>query len=219
MMMMMTGRVLLVLALCVLWCGIAGGGGCSETAPAEEAPVSVTLQEKNVQPENTTVVGVDQNGKTETSQEATESSVQDIQTAGAKAADPSPEPKSGEKASETANTTTEDSKDKTKEEEEEVNQDEEEGDDENEENEEEDEDDEEGEKEEKDEKDDNSTTKEMSTGVQEQQSLSSGAEGTSNKTKLKSTQTTDSEDGSTAASHTTSPLLLLLLVAAAVVAA
>ncbi|RNC56392.1 mucin-associated surface protein (MASP) [Trypanosoma cruzi] len=28
--MMMTGRVLLVCALCVLWCG-AGGGGCSET--------------------------------------------------------------------------------------------------------------------------------------------------------------------------------------------
>ncbi|EAN85610.1 mucin-associated surface protein (MASP), putative, partial [Trypanosoma cruzi] len=29
-MMTMTGRVLLVCALCVLWCG-AGGGGCSET--------------------------------------------------------------------------------------------------------------------------------------------------------------------------------------------
>ncbi|PWV03446.1 Mucin-associated surface protein (MASP) [Trypanosoma cruzi] len=30
--MMMTGRVLLVCALCVLWCG-AGGGGCSEPTP------------------------------------------------------------------------------------------------------------------------------------------------------------------------------------------
>ncbi|EKF26554.1 mucin-associated surface protein (MASP), putative [Trypanosoma cruzi marinkellei] len=58
----------------------------------------------------------------------------------------------------------------------------------------------------------------MLAGGQEQPSLSSGAEGASNKTNPNSTQTTD---GSTAVSHTTSPLLLLLLVAcaAAVVAA
>ncbi|KAF8300192.1 putative Mucin-associated surface protein (MASP) [Trypanosoma cruzi] len=39
MMMMMTGRVLLVCALCVLWCG-AGGSGRAETSP--EAPGGVS---------------------------------------------------------------------------------------------------------------------------------------------------------------------------------
>ncbi|EKF28835.1 hypothetical protein MOQ_007403, partial [Trypanosoma cruzi marinkellei] len=42
--MMMTGRVLLVCALCVLWCG-AGGGGCSETSsvPENGKPREVTI--------------------------------------------------------------------------------------------------------------------------------------------------------------------------------
>ncbi|KAF8298343.1 Mucin-associated surface protein (MASP), putative, partial [Trypanosoma cruzi] len=40
--MMMTGRVLLVCALCVLWCG-AGGGGCSEAPQVSQEITHVNV--------------------------------------------------------------------------------------------------------------------------------------------------------------------------------
>ncbi|KAF8279988.1 Mucin-associated surface protein (MASP), subgroup S058 [Trypanosoma cruzi] len=63
MMMMMTGRVLLVCALCVLWCGVCGGGRAEATpVPPDKTP------EKDPQKEKVTVGGaggVDENGKQE----------------------------------------------------------------------------------------------------------------------------------------------------------
>ncbi|EKG08250.1 mucin-associated surface protein (MASP), putative, partial [Trypanosoma cruzi] len=58
----MTGRVLLVCALCVLWCCICGGG-CSEAAPA--LPVTgVTGNGNNLEGKNNTTDGVGGGGPT-----------------------------------------------------------------------------------------------------------------------------------------------------------
>ncbi|RNC52741.1 mucin-associated surface protein (MASP) [Trypanosoma cruzi] len=53
---MMAGRVLLVCALCVLWCG-AGDGGCSEAAPTLPG-TGVTDNGNNLESKNNTTDGV-----------------------------------------------------------------------------------------------------------------------------------------------------------------
>ncbi|ESS61560.1 mucin-associated surface protein (MASP) [Trypanosoma cruzi Dm28c] len=59
---MMTGRVLLVCALCVLWCGVCGGG-CSETAPVLLG-TGVTGNGNNPEGKNNTTDGVGGGGPT-----------------------------------------------------------------------------------------------------------------------------------------------------------
>ncbi|EKG00068.1 mucin-associated surface protein (MASP), putative [Trypanosoma cruzi] len=65
MMMMMTGRVLLVCALCVLWCGVCCGGRAESTLDSPD-----TAPENDSQKEKVTVggAGVDQNGKQKVTQ-------------------------------------------------------------------------------------------------------------------------------------------------------
>ncbi|EKF28100.1 mucin-associated surface protein (MASP), putative, partial [Trypanosoma cruzi marinkellei] len=228
--MMMTGRVLLVCALCVLWCGVCGGDG---TPPASDTAVTENetqiLNGSSPKPSFTGVSGGDDkkpqnvSGSSQTTsgtggsgeganRQFVNSTIIDGAGGGGnhgQVAEPSkavveaetpilsPEVKVGEEALKTTESVTEEKKEK-EEEEEEVQEEverEEEGDDD------EEEDEEKGEKEEKEGEDDKenvtSAQKGMSAGGQEQPSLSSGAEGASNKTKLNSTQTTD---GSTTAS-------------------
>ncbi|EKF38870.1 mucin-associated surface protein (MASP), putative [Trypanosoma cruzi marinkellei] len=217
-MMMMTGRVLWVCALCVLWCGVCGGGGTSPTTPGAGAsgdgknPQNVSGSSqipsgsasgsgRNLQINNRTTDGAGVDGN---HGQAAETSVKDAPEA---AANPTKEVETETNASQAAQAVKEDEEEEEEKEEEEVVDDGEE-----------DEDDDEDEEEEEEEEEENvtSTTKGMSAGVQEQPSLPSGAEGASNKTNLNSTQ---KPDGSTAVSHTTSPLLLLVVACAAAVVA
>ncbi|RNC32744.1 mucin-associated surface protein (MASP), partial [Trypanosoma cruzi] len=232
--MMMTGRVLLVCALCVLWCG-ACCGGCSEIPPAPETGVSDDGKDSKI--ENKSVVSVgedDQTGKPRVSETAAPL-VPEVPVAGVTQTQ-------GAQASGTM----EQNKKKTNENDEEEEESEEEAEDEageykgN----------EMKEKEEDSKEAVTSTTMGIPADGQEQQILSSGAEGASNITNPNSTQTTGDgdpaadgagtaegkqnenkdanpketpveatatktttvttgdSDGSTAVSHTTSPLLL-----------
>ncbi|ESS56177.1 mucin-associated surface protein (MASP) [Trypanosoma cruzi Dm28c] len=249
MMMMMTGRVLLVCALCVLWCG-AGGGGCSEIPPAPETGVSDNGKDSKI--ENKSVVSGedDQTGKSRVSETAA-SLVPEVPVAGVTQTH-------GAQALGTMELNKKKTNEKDEEEEEEEEEEEAEDEDEareykgNEMKEEKEEDSKEAV---------TSTTNGMSADGQEQQILSSGAEGASNITNPNSTQTTGDDDpaadgagtadekqnenkdanpkktpveatamktttattgdsdGSTAVSHTTSPLLLLIVVVACAAAA
>ncbi|PWU86321.1 Mucin-associated surface protein (MASP) [Trypanosoma cruzi] len=241
--MMMTGRVLLVCALCVLWCG-ACGGGCSEKSQVSKDITSVNVNGPKTDDNSTGGAG----GGPQSGQSA-ESQPEGVLVLDATGAEMKktikPEAKVSstvdvEKKNEEETQGVEDVGKKkngdkgTKEEEEE---------------------------EEKHEDAATGTTGGIPAGTEEQPSLPSGAEGASNKTNPKSTQTTgDSDpaadgagtaeekqnenkdanpketpvtatamktttattgdgDSSTAVSHTTSPLLLLLVVACAAAAA
>ncbi|EKG00247.1 mucin-associated surface protein (MASP), putative, partial [Trypanosoma cruzi] len=205
-MMTMTGRVLLVCALCVLWCGACGGGR------AETSPVSPgTPPEKKPQEEEEPVGGAGggvKNGEQKVTQAAAPkgSELQELSPGPSQATQPGG-------ASVTSSTTT-DSKDQN------AQEDKKEGEDEQEEGEEEELEEEEEEKkiqQENEEREEESrgeeksnekkeeevkkheeavtgTTNEMSTGSQKQPSLSSGTEGASNITNPKSTQTTGDDD-------------------------
>ncbi|PWV21265.1 Mucin-associated surface protein (MASP) [Trypanosoma cruzi] len=183
--MMMAGRVLLVCALCVLWCG-AGGGGCSEAAPAVPG-TGVSGNGNNLESKNNTTDGVGGGrsiGQQATSQ-AAGSLVQNLPGTEAESA-----LRTGAKESGTAEEKIENKKKTENGENEEANQDTDE--------EEEKEDDgkeEEGEEERKEEeKDDTSTTKTKSAGGQEEPILSSRVEEASNKTKPQRTQKTGNKD-------------------------
>ncbi|ESS62023.1 mucin-associated surface protein (MASP) [Trypanosoma cruzi Dm28c] len=234
--MMMTGRVLLVCALCVLWCG-ACGGGCSETSQVSQD-----------------ITPVHENGhKTDNSTGGAGGGPQSGQLA-----ELQPEGVSVQRATGVGTATKPDAKlspgapdarrrnqDQTQEAEDVVGTDDEQ------------EPKEEEEDEEKHEDAATGTTNEIPAGTEEQPSLPSGTEGASNITNPKSTQTTGDDDpaadgagtreekqnenkdanpketpvtaaamktttattgdsdGSTAISHTTSPLLLLLVFACA----
>ncbi|PBJ78528.1 mucin-associated surface protein [Trypanosoma cruzi cruzi] len=245
--MMMTGRVLLVCALCVLWCG-AGGGGCSEAAPV--LPVTgVTGNDNNLESKNNTTDGIgggSPTGRKAATQPAA-ASVQKVPGTKEESA-----PKTGAEVLRTAEETIE-NKDTMKKEGEAdrelKDEDKEEG-----------EEDDGGEKKKQEGKDDTSTTKTKSAVGQEEPISPSGTEKASNKTKPQSTQTTGDKDpaadgagtqvekqnenkeanpkktpveatamktttpttgdsdGSTAVPHTTSPLLLLLVVSCAAAA-
>ncbi|EKF30725.1 mucin-associated surface protein (MASP), putative [Trypanosoma cruzi marinkellei] len=247
--MMMTGRVLLVCALCVLWCGGAGGGGCTETTTSNVAPDT----EKNLQSKDNTIRGAEVNGNNGQPADLhrAEASVSDVKKAEAvpgAAAQPAAqatEAMEEKKGSKDEKTQKEIDADTKKQIEDDVKYDEENKND-NEKDDEEKQEEEEEEKEDADEEDVKQkedeekkkegnvtgTTKGMSAGSQEQPISPSDAEGASNQTKPKNTQTpveatfikhttatTGDSDGSTAVSHTTSPLLLLLLVACAAVVA
>ncbi|KAF8302414.1 Mucin-associated surface protein (MASP), subgroup S070 [Trypanosoma cruzi] len=203
--MMMTGRVLLVCALCVLWCGVCGGG-CSETTPASPAFLDNTSDGKPQNDSTGVAGGGVQNGQ----QAAPQAPAAASTTSGLPAApaSPSPAPQSGGEASETASATTdnkvqngegkkkEEKKEEVedKEEKEEHEEDEEEEEKEEEEDEEEEEDDTKEEEETKKEEAVTSTREGISAGGQEQPSLSSGAEGASNITNPNSTPTTGDDD-------------------------
>ncbi|KAF8299975.1 Mucin-associated surface protein (MASP), subgroup S061 [Trypanosoma cruzi] len=215
--MMMTGRVLLVCALCVLWCG-AGGGGCSEPTP--DLPGTQSEDRKTPKNEKETIGGAGGNGltgKPAASQE-TSSPVQiEMGTGAGAATNSSPALKPGkQQASAILTPKTENNNEKTKEkgtreEEEEIQEEEEEDDEEEDEHKEIDKNDEnkeEGETKEEKEADDKAekheekkkedagtgTTEGMSAGSQEQPISPSGAEGASNNTNLKSTKTAGDDD-------------------------
>ncbi|RNC51381.1 mucin-associated surface protein (MASP), partial [Trypanosoma cruzi] len=198
-MMMVTGRLLLLCALCVLWCGVCGGG-CSEAAPA--LPGTEPEDNKRKGENNTTdnVGGGGPTGQPAVTQPAAGS----VPVSGIEA-ESALQPAA--KASGTANATTENNKNTTKKEDKADNEelkDEEKEDEEEEEGEEEEDevevDDgkkkkEETEEEKKqEEKDDTSTTERISEGGQEDPILSSRVEEASNKTKPQSTQTTGDKD-------------------------
>ncbi|KAF8303664.1 Mucin-associated surface protein (MASP), subgroup S061 [Trypanosoma cruzi] len=199
--MMVTGRLLLLCALCVLWCG-AGGGGCSEAAP--EAPaVGVTDNGNNLEGKNNTTDGVGAVGPTGQQAASQPAAPPSVPVSGT---EEESEPRTGEqalqpaaKASEVANDTTkkgEADKDNELKEEDDDEDEEEEEEDEEEEEEEDDGNEEEygGEEKKEEEKDDTSTTKRISEGGQEEPILSSRVEEASNKTKPQSTQTTGEKD-------------------------
>ncbi|EAN83985.1 Mucin-associated surface protein (MASP) [Trypanosoma cruzi] len=189
--MMMTGRALLVCALCVLWCG-AGGGGRAEAAPP--AP-SGSTPEKSTKKDNATVVDAEggvQNDK-QAAPQAPALTAPGLQGEEAEApARPSQQPGGASKA---ANTTTDNTDHNTDDEKREEEQQEEEDEEEDEEGEEEEQDEEDGTKEEetKKEKVVASTTGEMSAVSREQPSLSSGTARASNITDSNSTQTTGND--------------------------
>ncbi|EAN91581.1 Mucin-associated surface protein (MASP) [Trypanosoma cruzi] len=192
--MMMTGRVLLVCALCVLWCG-AGAGGCSEAAPTLPG-TGVTDNGNNPEGKNNTTDGVGGGGpigQQAASQAAAPSSVP-VPGAEAESA-----PKTGAQALGPAEETIKKNEKTENGENEEGNQDadeEDEGEDEEEVEEkvEEEVDDGKEEEGEEEEKDGTSTTKRISEGGQEEPILSSRVEEASNKTKPQSTQTTGDKD-------------------------
>ncbi|ESS62569.1 mucin-associated surface protein (MASP) [Trypanosoma cruzi Dm28c] len=241
--MMMTGRVLLVCALCVLWCG-AGGGGSSD--PAQVSQDITFGKDNNPKNDNNSRGGAGGGPKSDQLAGSLPAgvSVQDATGAEMKKAI-----KPEAKVSPTADAVrrnqdrTQGAEDVGKKKNGDMGTKEEE------------------EEEEKKEEAATGTTNEMSAGGQEQPIVSSGAEGASNITNPKSTQTTEDDDpaadgagtreekqnenkdanpketpvtaaatktttattgdsdGSTAVSHTTSPLLLLLVVACAAAAA
>ncbi|EKF32283.1 mucin-associated surface protein (MASP), putative [Trypanosoma cruzi marinkellei] len=212
--MMMTGRVLWVCALCVLWCGVCSGGGKSSPSAVN------TVTENETQNVNGTTVDKGSNQGDKFSALQAESSATVVRDAAAPLPQ-APPPLEGEaKATGNSETVKLDTKNGKQQEDGEEEEEEEEEEDEDGEDEEEEEEEEEEEDEEEDEEGEGDDVKEnvtgsqkgMSAGGQEQPSLSSGAEGASNKTNLNSTQTTD---GSTTASHSTSPVLLLVVACAA----
>ncbi|EKF29453.1 mucin-associated surface protein (MASP), putative [Trypanosoma cruzi marinkellei] len=211
--MMMTGRVLLVCALCVLWCG-AGSGGSAETTQVPSVPLSQDVDGPEIK--NDTLHGSAGTGVQTDNQAALQKAA--AQTLPQKEPEPEPEAKAALRTQAKASgTEIQGTAENELQKEDENGEDEEVEEGEDEEGEEEEE--EEGAKEEKDDEKDTNTTKRMSAGGQEPTSLTSVEEGASNKTNLKNTQTLDDSDSSTAASHTTSPLLLLLVFACAAAAA
>ncbi|RNC32344.1 mucin-associated surface protein (MASP) [Trypanosoma cruzi] len=179
--MMMTGRVLLVCALCVLWC-CAGGGGCSEAAPVVPG-TGVTGNGNNPESKNNTTDGVGGDGQT--GQKAvTQPAAGSVQKVPGTEAESAPKP--GAQVSGTAEETIE-KKDTTKKEDE----DEEEGKDEDKE---EGEEDDGGEEKKEKEEDDTSTTEGKSAIGQEEPISPSGTVKASNKTQPQSTQTTGDKD-------------------------
>ncbi|RNE98216.1 mucin-associated surface protein (MASP) [Trypanosoma cruzi] len=187
--MMMAGRVLLVCALCVLWCG-ACGGGCSEATPDSPG----TPPEKNPQKEEGAVVvvgDVDPKSKTVAPKEPTPTG-SELRASPAKSLQIT-QPGGGPSETKSATTDNKGQNTQDKNEEKEKGADEEE--ELEEEGEEEEEEDDKKEKEEtKKEEADTSTAEVTSAGGQEQPSLSSAAEGASNITNPNSTQTTGDED-------------------------
>ncbi|RNC38623.1 mucin-associated surface protein (MASP), partial [Trypanosoma cruzi] len=203
MMMTMTGRVLLVCALCVLWCG-AGGGVRAETPQG----FSGNPSEKGTKNDNATSVRAgkgDQSGQKAEPQETSPTGSGSPEAAPG----PSPAPKPGGEASDPTNTTTESTDQKQEEKKEQKNEEAKDGEEDEEEEEEEEEEgeeeEEEGEEEDgakengetKKEETDTGTTERTLAGGQEQPSLSSAAEGASNITNPNSTPTTG--DGDSAA--------------------
>ncbi|KAF5217701.1 Mucin-associated surface protein (MASP) subgroup S061 [Trypanosoma cruzi] len=202
--MMMTGRVLLVCALCVLWCG-AGGGGCSEKAKV--SPASPPVNDSVPKNDNNSTGGAgrgSQSGQSKALQE--KSSPEQGATGAGVAMTIKPEAK----APGTADAEKKD-KDQTQEAEDvggKKDEEQEPNEEEKEEEEEEEQVEEEGEEEEKEEKRNGKkeeeekkhedagtgTTEGMSAGSEEQPILSSGAEGASNKTNPNSTPTTGDND-------------------------
>ncbi|EKF28272.1 mucin-associated surface protein (MASP), putative, partial [Trypanosoma cruzi marinkellei] len=198
---MMTGRVLLVCALCVLWCG-AGSGGSAETTHSDSA----SQEDKGPEIVNDTLHGAGTVVQTDNQAVSQKAAAQPMQQKEPKAEpDVQTEPKTalqtGAQASGAEIQGTGKNEQQTEDEsvEEEVDEEEDEEDDgeeeEGEEGEEDEKDDDdkednEAEKKEKEGKDTN-TTKRMSADGQEPTSLTSGEEGASNKTNLKNTQTLD----------------------------
>ncbi|KAF8300073.1 Mucin-associated surface protein (MASP), subgroup S061 [Trypanosoma cruzi] len=199
---MMTGRVLLVCALCVLWCGV-GGGGCSEKAkvPPSSPPVNDSVP-KNDNNSTGGAGGGGQSGQSKVLQEksspeqgATGAGVEKAITHEAKAPGTADAEKKNEGQTQEAEDVGEkkgkEQETKEEEEEEEEEQVEEEGE------EEEEEEKRNGKKEEEEKKKEDAgtgTTEGMSTGSEEQPISPSGAEGASNKTNLKGTQTPGNGD-------------------------
>ncbi|KAF8290251.1 Mucin-associated surface protein (MASP), subgroup S061 [Trypanosoma cruzi] len=193
---MMTGRVLLVCALCVLWCGVCGGGlaettqGLLDTASEEsESPkknkdTGGSAGKDGPTAETKAPQAADRGSKEqEGTVEQAAASVPGVTGAGA-GMETAPQP--GREATESAKGTRGNKEETKKEEESEKEL--EEGEEEEEEKKEE-----EREKEKKEE-DDTDAKKGISADSQEQRSLPSGAEGASNQTKPKSAQTTDVND-------------------------
>ncbi|EKF37592.1 mucin-associated surface protein (MASP), putative, partial [Trypanosoma cruzi marinkellei] len=193
--MMMTGRVLMVCALCVLWCG-AGSGGSSETTPLEPA----SQDDKGPKTVNDTPGGAGKGVQTdkqaalqteaaqslpqkEPKAKAEPTLITEAQSSGNEKQGPEENEQQKEDESVEEEVDEEGDEDEEGEEEEEEEGAEDEKDD-------DDKEDNEAEKKKKDEKDTN-TTKRMSAGGQEPTSLTSGEEGASNKTNLKNTQTLD----------------------------
>ncbi|PWV03468.1 Mucin-associated surface protein (MASP) [Trypanosoma cruzi] len=206
--MMMTGRVLLVCALCVLWCG-AGGGGCSE--PTQVSQDITSVNENGPKTDNDSSGGAGGGGKNGQSAQSQPAgvSVQGANEVGAalRTGTQAPETADAEKKNQTEkgkdsmvqntddekkqveeNGANEEKEDRNKEEEDEEVEEDEEGEEE-EEREEKEEDGTKG-KEETMKGADTSTTEVISAGNEEQPSLSSGAARASNITNTNSTQTT-----------------------------
>ncbi|KAF8300609.1 Mucin-associated surface protein (MASP), subgroup S070 [Trypanosoma cruzi] len=191
---MMAGRVLLVCALCVLWCG-AGGGGLAEKTQDRLDTASEESKSPKKNKDTDGSAGTDgPTAKTKAPQaadrgskeqegtvEQAAASVPGVTGAGA-GMETAPQP--GREATESAKGTRGNKEETKKEEESEK---------ELEEGEEEEEEEKEREKEKKEE-DDTDAKKGISADSQEQRSLPSGAEGASNQTKPKSAQTTDVND-------------------------
>ncbi|KAF8301017.1 Mucin-associated surface protein (MASP), subgroup S059 [Trypanosoma cruzi] len=199
---MMTGRVLLVCALCVLWCGVCGGGLAEPT----QDPQDITSGNgNNHQSVKNNAGGAGEgglSGKPEALQ-AAGLSVTELPGAGAATKLPGAQtpPTAGtEKKNEETGQKKEEEDDKqqeeekTKEDEKVVDKKEEEAEEDDEEDKDDDVKDEEEEEEQKKKKNDNGATKKLSAVGQEQPLLPSGAEGASNQTKPKSAQTTDVND-------------------------
>ncbi|KAF5215814.1 Mucin-associated surface protein (MASP) [Trypanosoma cruzi] len=187
-MMMVTGRLLLLCALCVLWCGVCGGG-CSEAAP-ESPAVGVSGDGNNPEGKNNTTDGVGGVGPTG-QQAASQPAPSSVPVSGAEEESAQ---QTGPQALGTANATTENNNDTTKKEGEADNEELKEEEEEEDEGEDEEEVEVEVEEEVEEEKDDTSTTERISEGGQEEPILSSRVEEASNKTKPQSTQTTGDKD-------------------------
>ncbi|EAN83983.1 Mucin-associated surface protein (MASP) [Trypanosoma cruzi] len=192
--MMMTGRVLLVCALCVLWCG-AGGGGCSETP--QDPPGGASQGGNNLDGTKNTTNGAGggvNSGATAKSQLSAES-VTDIMVAvaGADTSAAQQQEKQASEMQEKGEDGEEDNEEGEEEyEEEEIDEGEDDAKKEESETKEEKQDKER--EEEKIKEDDADATNGMPAGGEEQPSLSSGAEEAANQTNLKSTQTNGDDD-------------------------
>ncbi|EKF38877.1 trans-sialidase, putative, partial [Trypanosoma cruzi marinkellei] len=181
--MMMTGRVLLVCALCVLWCG-AGCGSCDETTPESlDTGTDVSRGGQDPKSIDNTVHGTGGSVPTDINSESQAQAPQVPEVTRAAAGlttNSSLALQSGEQASAPLQPTAEENKDqKTKEENEEEEEEVEEI-----------KEDEDGEVE----LDDTGATMELSAAGQEQTSLPSGAERAWNTTKIESTQKTGDND-------------------------
>ncbi|EAN81078.1 mucin-associated surface protein (MASP), putative, partial [Trypanosoma cruzi] len=193
-MMMMTGRVLLVCALCMLWCGACSGGRAETTSPVPSgsSPDEITKNEKGA-------IGGAGGGVKNGKQEAPQASPSKASGSQGAAPDPSQTPPGGEASGTPSADAGTDNKDQETEGEKKDDEDEEE---------EEVEEDEEYEDEEREEKEedgtkgtektmkgaDTGTAEGISAGGQKQPSLSSAAATASNITNPNSTQTTGDSD-------------------------